>query len=87
MGRLHLSLQIRGGDLFGYMKVWMGFSEEITRFFAAQIVLVRCQSAKLILDELCPQVFEYLHFFNIVYRDLKPVSGRSTLCLTDLSIR
>ncbi|UJR23158.1 hypothetical protein I4U23_026177 [Adineta vaga] len=47
---------VHGGDLFSYLKRYRLFSEYITIFFAAQIVLV----------------FEYLHFFNIIYRDLKP---------------
>ncbi|CAF1295210.1 unnamed protein product [Adineta steineri] len=47
---------IPGGDLFNYIKKFKVFQEHITLFFAAQIVLV----------------FEYLHFFDIIYRDLKP---------------
>ncbi|CAF1034630.1 unnamed protein product [Rotaria sordida] len=47
---------VRGGDLFSYINKLKVFQEHITLFFAAQIVLV----------------FEYLHFFDIIYRDLKP---------------
>ena len=36
-----VQFKVRGGDLFGYMNKLKVFTEEITQFFAAQIVLVR----------------------------------------------
>lgn len=45
-----------GGELFNLLQKWNRFSEDNTRFYAAQIVLA----------------LEYLHQKNVVYRDLKP---------------
>jgi serine/threonine protein kinase len=45
-----------GGELFTYINREKRFSEERTRFYAAEIILA----------------LEYLHEMDIIYRDLKP---------------
>ena len=47
---------VSGGELFTYLRIQESFSVEQTSFYAAQITLV----------------FEYLHSYNVIYRDLKP---------------
>lgn len=47
---------VPGGELFSHLRREGKFSEAASRLYAAEIVLA----------------FEYLHNFNIVYRDLKP---------------
>lgn len=46
---------IVGGELYKYLKQFVKFDENLIRFYAAQIVLA----------------FEYLHYLQLVYRDLK----------------
>ena len=45
-----------GGELFFHLQRCLKFDEDLTKFYAAQIVLA----------------IEELHRFNIIYRDLKP---------------
>ena len=53
---IYLSLEyVTGGDLFTYLRQTGKFIEKHVKFYAAQVFLV----------------FEYLHHFDILYRDLK----------------
>lgn len=47
---------VSGGEMFTHLRKTGRYSEEHACFYASQIVLT----------------FEYLHYLNIVYRDLKP---------------
>ncbi|CAL8070626.1 unnamed protein product [Calicophoron daubneyi] len=54
---LYMVLQfISGGEMFSYLRRVNKFSEDDAKFYASQVVLA----------------FEYLHSFDMVYRDLKP---------------
>jgi len=62
---------IAGGELFSHLRKVGRFSEADGRFYAAQIL----------------HTFEYLHFLDIVYRDLKPenvlIDAKGYLKITD----
>lgn len=47
---------VSGGEMFTHLRKTGRYTEEISMFYASQIVLT----------------FEYLHYLNIIYRDLKP---------------
>ena len=47
---------VSGGEMFTHLRKTGRYTEDTAKFYASQIVLT----------------FEYLHYLNIVYRDLKP---------------
>jgi serine/threonine protein kinase len=47
---------VKGGELFSYLRKSIRFSDEVARFYAAEVILA----------------LEHLHNQDIVYRDLKP---------------
>jgi serine/threonine protein kinase len=54
---LYLVLEyVRGGEMFTHLRKASRFTDEVARFYAAEVVLA----------------WEYIHTRNIVYRDLKP---------------
>jgi len=54
---IHMLLEyVVGGELFSHLRRAGRFSNDMTRFYAAEIVLS----------------IEYLHSLDIIYRDLKP---------------
>lgn len=65
---------LRGGDLYLHLRAARRFSEERTKFYAAEIALA----------------LEYLHRKDIIYRDLKPenilLDDEGHICLTDFGL-
>ena len=47
---------MEGGELFFYLRKYIRFSEEVVKFYAAEILLA----------------IEFMHQNKIIYRDLKP---------------
>jgi len=65
---------INGGQLFYHMRKESLFTEEMARFYAAEIILA----------------LEHLHKDHIIHRDLKPenilITARGHICLTDFGL-
>lgn len=65
---------LKGGEIFQHLKRHRCFSEEIVRFFAAEVLLA----------------LEYMHGKKIIYRDLKPenvlLDENGHVCLTDFGM-
>jgi len=65
---------INGGQLFYHMRRLSNFNEDVTRFYAAELVLA----------------LEHLHSHHIIHRDLKPenilITSEGHLCLTDFGL-
>ena len=63
-----------GGELFYHIRSWVKFSEDMAKFYLAQIILA----------------FEYLHQRNVIYRDLKPenvlVDANGYIKITDFGL-
>ncbi|XP_057652978.1 cAMP-dependent protein kinase catalytic subunit alpha-like isoform X2 [Diorhabda carinulata] len=63
---------INGGEMFTHLRRMRRFSETLSRFYAAQVLLA----------------LEYLHYCDIVYRDLKPenilIDNKGYLKIADL---
>ena len=70
----HIMDYIGGGELFYHLIEQKVFSEDVVRFYAAQIVLA----------------LSFLHEHNITYRDLKPenllLDIRGNMCLCDFGM-
>lgn len=47
---------INGGEMFSHLRNLKKFDENLSKFYAAQVILA----------------FDYIHFLGLVYRDLKP---------------
>ena len=65
---------LKGGEVFQHLKTYRCFSEEIVKFFAAEVLLA----------------LEYLHGKKIIYRDLKPenvlLDENGHVCITDFGM-
>lgn len=65
---------LKGGEVFQHLKTHRCFSEEIVKFFAAEVLLA----------------LEYLHEKKIIYRDLKPenvlLDENGHVCITDFGM-
>jgi len=65
---------INGGQLFYHMRKESLFTEDLARFYAAEIIVA----------------LEHLHKSNIIHRDLKPenilITSQGHICLTDFGL-
>lgn len=60
---------VLGGELFSHLRKAVKFSNDTTRFYASEI---GSRWHARVPNSIAALAIEYLHSFDIIYRDLKP---------------